>query len=276
MCQAPTPDPQLEYHAQCEGLCSMLPRESTNIPVKWPFTASQARNQCLTSLKPVGELGERTAKEITSEPLKTLMGHPGTIEDHVPSPPREVSNQELQAALVALAKQSSNHSQKKLWIIKEPDPFSGGGPEELRAFIFQCQIYFYTCKGEFTDDADKVFFAISYLWGIALDYFEPFIIKPDPYYNLDFLEDWSAFVQKLSNIFGSYSPKDDKENTIVSIPFPNDDKTVNYFICFAKYQNCICWDKRAFCKVVKDAIPTHIWDELCYSQEEIVLFEGFK
>jgi len=91
------------------------------------------------------------------------MGYPETIEDHVPSPPREVSNQELQAALVALAKQSSNHSQKKLWVIKEPDPFSGGGPEELHTFIFQCQIYFYTCEGEFTDNANKVFFAILYL-----------------------------------------------------------------------------------------------------------------
>jgi len=39
------------------------------------------------------------------------------------------------------------------------------------------------------DNANKVFFTIFYLWGIALDYFEPFINKPDPYHNLDFLED---------------------------------------------------------------------------------------
>ena len=51
---------------------------------------------------------------------------------------------------------------------------------------------------------------------IALDYFEPFINKPDPYYNLDFLEDWSAFVQKLSNIFSFYLPEDEDEDTIVS------------------------------------------------------------
>ena len=39
------------------------------------------------------------------------------------------------------------------------------------------------------DDADKVFFAISYLQGIALDYFELFINKLDLYHNLDFLKD---------------------------------------------------------------------------------------
>jgi len=30
------------------------------------------------------------------------------------------------------------------------------------------------------DNANKVFFTIFYLWGIALNYFEPFINKPDP------------------------------------------------------------------------------------------------
>jgi len=60
--------------------------------------------------------------------------------------------------------------------------------------MFQCQIYFWACEGEFTKDSEKVFFAISYLRRAALDYFEPFINKPDLYQCLDFLEDWSTFV----------------------------------------------------------------------------------
>jgi len=78
-----------------------------------------------------------------------------------------------------------------------------------------------------------------YLRGVVLDYFKLFINKPDLYQNLDFLENWTAFVQKLSNIFGSYSPEDDDEDVIVAIPFPNDGKAVTYFIYFAKYQNHI-------------------------------------
>jgi len=158
------------------------------------------------------------------------------------SPQAEMTNLELQAILLAIARQSNPQPQKKLRVIKEPDPFSGGSPDKLRAFIFQCQIYFHAYDREFTDDAKKVFFAISYLRGIALDYFEPFINEPDPYHNLDFLKDWSAFVQKLSNIFGSYLSEDNDENAIVSIPFPQDGKAVNYFIQFAKYQNWIHWD----------------------------------
>ena len=143
-------------------------------------------------------------------------------------------------------------------MIKKPNPFSKGGLEELHAFIFQYQIYFHACEGKFIDNRDKVFFAISYLHGIALDYFEPFINELDPYYNLDFLKDWSAFVQKLSNIFGLYSPEDNDKDTIMAIPFPNDSKAVNYFIHFSKYQNRIHWDERALCKVIKNTISTHI------------------
>ena len=90
------------------------------------------------------------------------------------------------------------------------------------------------------------------------------------------MEDWSAFVQKLSNLFGSYSPEDDDEDAIVAIPFPNDGKAINYFIQFAKFQNQIRWDDRALRKVVKDAIPDCIRDKLRFSREDISMFEGLK
>ena len=41
---------------------------------------------------------------------------------------------------------------------------------------------------------------------------------------MDFLKDWNAFVQKLSNIFGSYLPEDDDKDAIMSIPFSPDGK----------------------------------------------------
>ena len=88
---------------------------------------------------------------------------------------------------------------------------------------------------------NKIFFAISYLRGIALDYFEPFINKLDPLQDFDFLEDWNVFVQKLSNIFGSYIPEDNDKDAIVAILFSPDGKAMTYFIQFAKYQNRIHW-----------------------------------
>ena len=70
--------------------------------------------------------------------------------------------------------------------------------------------------------------------------------------------------------------KDNDKDAIVSILFPHDGKAVNYFIQFAKYQNCICWNNWALQKIVKDAIPSRIKDELWYSQKNVSFFEGFK
>jgi len=140
---------------------------------------------------------------------------------------------------MALARQANLQPKKRSKGIKELDLFSGGSSNELWAFIFQCQIYFYACKGEFTKDTEKIFFVISYLCGITLDYFKLFINKADFYQSFDFLEEWPAFIQKLSNLFGSYSPEDDDKDTIIAIPFPHNSKAINYFIQFAKFQNRI-------------------------------------
>jgi len=102
---------------------------------------------------------------------------------------------------------------------------------------------------------------------VALDYFEPFINEAKAYQSFDFLKEWSAFVQKLSNLFRSYSPEDDDKDAIVAILFPNDGKAVNYFIQFAKFQNRICWDDRALRKMVKNAIPNCVCDGLRFSHE---------
>jgi len=44
-------------------------------------------------------------------------------------------------------------------------------------------------KALFNEDLKKVYFTISYLWSIALDYFEPYINEPNPLQSFDFLED---------------------------------------------------------------------------------------
>jgi len=95
---------------------------------------------------------------------------------------------DLQAILLALARQLDPQLKKRNKEVKKQDLFSGGSPDKLQAFIFQCQIYFCACEGEFQEDTKKIFFAISYLRGIALDYFEPFINETEAYQSFDFLE----------------------------------------------------------------------------------------
>jgi len=230
----------------------------------------------LLSQEPVDEIVEDSALEGVERTLDSYDQQQDHPRDNSQNPQLDTSGLDLQAILLALARRPDAQPRKRNKGVKEPDLFSGGSPDKLRAFIFQCQIYFRACEGEFLEDTERIFFAISYLRGVALDYFEPFINEAEAYQNFDFLEDWSAFVQKLSNLFGSYSPEDDDEDAIVAIPFPNDGKAVNYFIQFAKFQNRIRWNNRALRKVVKDAIPDRIRNELRFSHEDISTFEGLK
>lgn len=272
MSNSPHLDPRLEQRLQRDDTQPMPPRELTLTPVERPLTATQERNMRLASQEP--ELPEErgideAAPETPPAPSGLLPG-----PSHTPSP--NAADLDLRTLLLALANQANNQPKKRNQGVKEPDPFSGGNPNELRAFLFQCQIYFRACKGEFKEDSEKIFFAISYLRGIALDYFEPFISEADPSQSFDFLEEWPAFVQKLSNLFGSYSSEDDDEDAIMAILFPTEGKAVNYFIQFTKYQNRIRWEDRSLCKVVTDALPNRIRDELCFCHEDISTFEGLK
>jgi len=183
---------------------------------------------------------------------------------------------ELQVALLILARQNKPCLYRKQKGIHEPDLFNRGNIDELQVFVFQCQIYFQASSGEFTEDLEQIFFAISYLRGVALDYFEPFINEADLYQIYDFLKSWPAFIQKLSNIFRSYLPEDNNKDAIVSLVFLSDGKVVTYFIQFAKFQNCICWDDKSLCKVVKNAILPCICSELHFCKEDMSMFKGLK
>ena len=156
-------------------------------------------------------------KDSAPEDIEYTLDSHDQQQDHLrnnsQNPHPNTSGLDLQAILLALARWLDAQPRKRNKGVKEPDLFSGGSPDKLQAFIFQYQIYFCTYEGEFLEDTERIFFAISYLQGVALDYFEPFINEAEAYQNFNFLEDWSAFVQKLSNLFGLYSPEDDDKAT---------------------------------------------------------------
>ena len=213
MSTTPNPDPYLEQQLQCNGTRPSAPREFTTTPVEWPFTATQEQNQQLSFQEPTPLAPQKPEESIVDNypaPSKTLSEPLHNIQ---PS----AMTLDLQILLLALTRQANNQPKKRNKGIKEPNPFSSSSSDKLQAFIFQYQMYFHACEGEFTEDTKKIFFAISYLWGIALDYFKPFIAENDELQAYDFLEEWPAFLQKLSNLFGSYSPEDDDKDTLVAI-----------------------------------------------------------
>ena len=61
--------------------------------------------------------------------------------------------------------------------IRKPDPFDGSDPEKLRTFLVQLNLVFRAEPDSFRYDRDKVNYAVSYLKGTALEWFEPDLLK---------------------------------------------------------------------------------------------------
>src|SRR5215813_3261874 len=149
-----------------------------------------------------------------------------------------LTKKQLADAILALSREKKPAEVKTTCKTREPDTFNGT-EKKLRPFIFQCKVYFKSRPKDFEKEETKIFFAISFLTGAALDYFEPYINEPDPDKEYNFLCSWEAFVQKLTNLFGPYKPQEDDEDAIVALTFPSNMKATNYFIEFAKYQSRI-------------------------------------
>jgi hypothetical protein len=110
---------------------------------------------------------------------------------------------------------------------KEPDTFDGSDARKLNNFILLCNLYFRN-NPSYSDDENKVTFALSYLRGMALEYFEPAIPTKYP-------DGWTiglpvrgvrgtretkgrspdtAFIRLLCTQFGPIDPTADAEDGI--------------------------------------------------------------
>jgi hypothetical protein len=112
---------------------------------------------------------------------------------------------------------------------KEPDTFDGSDPRKLNNFILLCNLYFRN-NSSYSDDESKVTFALSYLRGTALDYYEPALMDPDDL--PDWLDDWFLFVQSLRTQFGPHDPTADAEDSIDNLKMRENQRILKYNVDF--------------------------------------------
>ena len=77
--------------------------------------------------------------------------------------------------------------------------------------ITLCNLYFRNNLA-YSNDKPKVTFTLSFLRGIALEYFEPSILDSDE--TPSWIDNWSTFIQTLWTQFGPIDPTADTENGI--------------------------------------------------------------
>ena len=148
--------------------------------------------------------GESSIQEY-SESLEDLQESTPQVEDPQDDMEKDKSSElnDFVSAIKALGKNAAKSGK-----VREPEPFNGQDPKKLKTFILQCRLYFWGSSDLFQDKARHITFAISYLWDVALEWFEPGLsgLTEEP---PTWLEDWDAFVEELQTNFSPYDESGD-------------------------------------------------------------------
>jgi len=77
------------------------------------------------------------------------------------------------------------------------DTFNGSDPHKLNHFLFQCRLFFHANPSQFSTDEEKINFVMTYLSGVAQDWFEVALQQEDLGYAQPWLFTWHLFVEEL-------------------------------------------------------------------------------
>ena len=99
--------------------------------------------------------------------------------------------------------------------VHEPDTFDGTDSKKLRTFLVQCELNFQDQLKAFRTDRTKVTYMQSYLKGMALEWFEPDLLRfADPNTRPYWMSDWQEFVIELQTTFGPHDPVADAKHQL--------------------------------------------------------------
>ncbi|KAG6328302.1 hypothetical protein ID866_10787 [Astraeus odoratus] len=98
--------------------------------------------------------------------------------------------------------------------VHEPDTFDGTDLKKFHEFLIQCELNFCNRPQAFCSDVWKVGFALSFLKGIALTWFEPDLLDDIPGTEPTWADDYSEFVIELTTNFGPHNPVGDAKHQL--------------------------------------------------------------
>ena len=139
-----------------------------------------------------------------------------------------------------------------------PDTFSSTEPNKLNNFLFQYRLYFHANPAQFDTDIVKINFAMTYLTGVAQDWFEVGLNQEDQGILQDWLSDWNLFVDKLRRHFGLSDPIGKAANMLDNLRMKPGDKISTYNVDFMCYASQLGWRNSVLCHRYYQGLPNRI------------------
>jgi len=202
----------------------------------------------------------------TTNPITNLTANRPTSSTRSQSKPHwsDNTNEQLAKILVQLANTlnsnqtpgpNTNSRGTKACI---PDTFSSTKPDKLNNFLFQCQLYFHTNPAQFNMDIAKINFAMTYLTGVAQNWFEVGLNQEDQGILQDWLSDWNLFVDELCRHFGLLDPVSEAANMLDNLRMKSGDKISTYNVDFMHYASQLGWGNSVLCHRYYQGLPNRI------------------
>jgi Domain of unknown function (DUF4939) len=161
-----------------------------------------------------------------SEPLEEPSPDPpDPIPDSPEHPPADLAQAiTLLANSLSMPKKSSSQTK-----VQEPDTFDGSDTCKLQSFLVQCVLNFQDRTDAFSNDSAKVIYALSYLKGTALDWFELTLTSDLPAH---WLSDYAIFVSELKTNFGPHDPEGEAKAELESLHMRDNQRITKYLVKF--------------------------------------------
>ena len=152
--------------------------------------------------------------------------------------------------------------------VRELDIFDGSDTRKLQACLVQCQLNFNSKPWVFWTNASKVNYAISYLKGNTLDWFEPGLMSNNP---PDWISNYSKFTSELKCNFRPHDPEGDAENELEAVWMKDNQWMVKYLVDFNRLTAQVTWGDSALWHQLYKGLPNWIKDEVSWIKKPSTL-----
>ncbi|KAG6326542.1 hypothetical protein ID866_12547, partial [Astraeus odoratus] len=147
--------------------------------------------------------------------------------------------------------------------VREPDTFDSTDPKKLREFLIQCELNFHDRPQAFRLDLQKVGFALSFLKGIALAWFEPDLLNAIPGAEPAWAEDYSVLIIELTTNFGPHHPVGNAEHQLDNLSMKDSNRINKYIVEFNRLATQVRgYGEGALHHMFYNGLPDRIKDEI--------------
>jgi len=147
---------------------------------------------------------------------------------------------------------------------QEPDSYDGTDPSKLHAFLSQCKLVFRSSPQAFANDKLKIMYAISYLKGTALCWFEPILSLDEIDLPLHVYV-WNVFEEELKSTFGEPDPVASTMLKLDNLSMKDNHHIAKYNVEFNEYTVLTGFNNHTlYAKYYKGLMP-HIKDGLVFA-----------